>query len=202
MRWEIRLLPGPDDASAVPGPAPSGDVTATVATPSAPALPAARSGLFWWLCAAIVGVDQLTKALVVAMLPAYDSRPIIPGLLDLVHVHNAGVAFGLLNDLEPPFRWLLTTALALAALVGISYYARYIRAEERLARIGLSLILGGALGNLIDRVRQSYVVDFVDVYWHGWHFWAFNVADASITIGAILVFIDLLFLNRHAPDSP
>ncbi len=121
----------------------------------------------------------------------YDSSTIIPDFIDLVHVHNAGVAFGLLNDVDQPQRSLLTTALALAALVGIAYYARHIRAEERLARLGLSLILGGALGNLIDRVRQGYVVDFVDVYWRDWHFWAFNVADASITIGAILVFIDV-----------
>ena len=71
------------------------------------------------------------------------------------------------------------------------------RPEERLARIGLSLILGGAIGNLADRVRQSYVIDFMDVYFRGWHFWAFNVADACITIGAILVFIDLLFVTRH-----
>ena len=66
---------------------------------------------------------------------------------------------------------------------------------------GLSLILGGAVGNLIDRLRQGYVVDFVDVYWRGWHFWAFNVADASITIGAMLVFLDLLLVTRHASHS-
>lgn len=70
-----------------------------------------------------------------------------------------------------------------------------------MARIGLSLILGGAVGNLIDRLRVGYVDDFVDVYFRGWHFWAFNVADASITIGAILVFLDLLLVARHASDS-
>ena len=87
--------------------------------------------------------------------------------------------------------------LIIAALVGINYYARYIRAEERLARVGLSLILGGALGNLIDRLRQSYVVDFVDVYWRGWHFWAFNVADAAITIGVGLMILDILGVGRQ-----
>ena len=69
----------------------------------------------------------------------------------------------------------------------------------RTARVGLSLILGGALGNLIDRFHAGYVLDFVDVYWRGWHFWAFNVADASITIGAVLVFVDLLLVRRHVP---
>jgi signal peptidase II len=97
-----------------------------------------------------------------------------------------------------PFKPWVTTALAGLALAGIAFYARHVRHDERLARIGLSLILGGALGNLIDRLRQGYVIDFVDVYFRGWHFWAFNVADASITIGACLVFLDLLVVSRHA----
>ena len=87
------------------------------------------------------------------------------------------------------------------ALFGIAYYARHIKPDERLARVGLSLILGGAFGNLIDRLHAGYVVDFVDIYWRGWHFWAFNVADASITIGAILVFVELLLVKRHVSHS-
>jgi signal peptidase II len=117
--------------------------------------------------------------------------------VDLVHVQNAGVAFGLFNDVEHPLRSLFTIALALIALVGIGYYARQLRPEERVARIGLSLILGGAIGNLIDRVRQGFVTDFVDVYWHDWHFWAFNAADAAITIGATLIVVELFVSNRH-----
>jgi signal peptidase II len=155
-------------------------------------------GLSWGIVAATIGLDQVTKALVAALLPVYDSRTLIPNLVELVHVHNAGVAFGLLNSTDQPGRGLLTTALALLALAGIAYYARHIRPEERLARIGLSLILGGAVGNLIDRLRQGYVVDFVDVYWQDWHFWAFNVADAAITIGASLVFVEVIFFSRHA----
>jgi len=116
-------------------------------------------------------------------------------------VHNAGVAFGLMNEYQHPRRGLLTTSLAVLALAGIAYYARHVRSEERVARIGLSLILGGAIGNLLDRLGRGYVIDFVDVYWRGWHFWAFNVADAAISIGAVLVFIDLLFMNRHASRS-
>jgi signal peptidase II len=114
-------------------------------------------------------------------------------------VHNEGVAFGLMNGLDHPMTGLVTTGLALIALVSIAYYARFVRPEERLARLGLSLILGGAVGNLVDRLRQGFVVDFVDVYWRGWHFWAFNVADAAISVGACLIFIEVLFLNRHAP---
>jgi signal peptidase II len=158
-----------------------------------------RAGsLLWWAIALIVVADQLTKLLVQRFIPVFDAIPIIPGLLSLVHVHNAGVAFGIMNDMSHPFRSTLTTALALVALVGIVYYSRQVRREERLARLGLSLILGGAVGNLIDRARQGYVVDFVDVFWQDWHFWAFNVADAAITCGAILIFFELFFPSRHA----
>jgi signal peptidase II len=177
-------------------------VTDGAVAPDAPAdAPRVALRLFWSLALGIVALDQLTKALIRATIPLYESRPIIPGLFDLVHVHNAGVAFGLLNDVAHPVRSLTTTALAIVALIGIAYYARHIRDDERLARIGLSFILGGAIGNLADRLRQGFVVDFVDVYWRDWHFWAFNVADAAITIGAILIFVELLFPRRHASHS-
>jgi signal peptidase II len=164
----------------------------------AAAVAARRGGLFWSLAVATIVIDQITKFAVNAYVPLYGSKTIIPHLLDFVHVHNAGVAFGFMNDSEHAGRGLLTTGLAVLALAGIAYYARHVKAEERIARIGLSLILGGAVGNLIDRIWQGYVVDFVDVYWGTWHFWAFNVADAAITVGAILVFVDILFVSRHA----
>ncbi len=151
--------------------------------------------------AAIIVLDQLVKLAVVRSLPVYDSVNVIPHLLDLTYVRNTGVAFGLLNESTLPFKGLLTTSLAFVALGGIALYARQLQAHERWARLGLILILGGAFGNLIDRLRLGYVVDFVDVYWHNWHFWAFNVADAAITIGAVLVFLDLLLGNRHASRS-
>jgi signal peptidase II len=150
---------------------------------------------------AIIVADQASKLAIIATIPLFGSVQIIPNLFDLVHVHNPGVAFGFLNDLDSAYQKIVTTLLAVGALVGIGYYARHIRPDEKLARLGLSIILGGALGNLLDRLRLGYVTDFVDVYWGGWHFWAFNVADASITIGAILVFADLLLVSRHASDS-
>jgi signal peptidase II len=159
-----------------------------------------RFGLSLWVCAAVIAVDQLTKALVKSTLSPFESRTIIPGVLDFIHVQNTGVAFGILNDavMNQRVKALLTTALAALALIGIGFYARHVHHHEKLARVGLSLILGGAVGNLIDRLRVGYVLDYVDVYWRGWHFWAFNVADASITIGAVLVFLDLLLVTRHA----
>jgi len=169
-------------------------------SPLAPPDAAPRRPLrtLWWISLAVVVCDQVTKALVAANLPLYGSMTVIPHLVDLVHVRNEGVAFGFMNGLDHPQKSLLTTGLAVLALASIAYYARHVRAEERFARVGLTLILGGAVGNLFDRIRHGYVVDFVDVYWSGWHFWAFNVADAAITTGAALVFIELLFLNRHA----
>jgi signal peptidase II len=159
-----------------------------------------RPGLSWWLAAGVIVGDQVAKALVRASLPPFDSVTLIPGLLDFIHVENKGVAFGILNEyaMNDRFRAVLTTALAAVALVGIGLYARHVHHRERLARAGLSLILGGAIGNLIDRLRVGYVLDYVDVYWRGWHFWAFNIADASITIGAALVFLDLLLVAPHA----
>ena len=155
-----------------------------------------------WLVVGIILLDQITKWLVHGALPLYDSRTLIPGLVDLVHVRNEGVAFGLLNNLNLPYKAVLTTALAALALGVIGYYfSTQLQPHERLARIGLASIAGGAIGKLIDRVRQGYVLDFVDVYWGTWHFWAFNVADSAITVGAILVFADLLLVKRHVPDS-
>jgi len=162
---------------------------------------APRAGLFWWLSLLIIGVDQLAKAWVRSTVSLFESRPLIPGLVDLAHVRNEGVAFGLFNSSELQHKWVFTTALALAALAGVTYYARQMRPDERFARVGLSMILGGALGNLIDRVRSGYVLDFIDVYWRGWHFWAFNVADACISIGAIFVFAELLLVKPHASHS-
>lgn len=156
---------------------------------------------FWSVSVVLVAADQISKALVNASITLYDTTTVIPGFLDLVHVRNEGVAFGLLNSTDLPFKAVITTTLAVVALLGIAFYARQLRPREWVARLGLACILGGAVGNLIDRVRQGYVLDFVDVYWNTWHFWAFNVADASITIGAILVFVDLILVKPYASDS-
>jgi signal peptidase II len=194
--------PGSDETAALderqPGPVQPAAVPEAGAAAAADGVVHGRTGLLWLVALATVVADQASKALIRNTLPLYASKTLIPGFVDLVHVENAGVAFGFLNDATRAGRGVLTTALAVAALVGIAYYARHIRREEWLARIGLSLILGGAVGNLADRILQGFVVDFVDVYWRGWHFWAFNVADAAISVGAVLVFIELLFVNRHA----
>jgi signal peptidase II len=156
--------------------------------------------LAWRTMAAIVVADQITKWLVVEYVPIYSSVAVIPNLVDFVHVRNTGIAFGFLNDLNHAWQSGITTGLAVVALAGILLYAKQLTAEERWTRLGLSFILGGAVGNLIDRARLGFVVDFVDVYWHDWHFWAFNVADSAITIGAIFILIDLVVPQRHVSN--
>jgi signal peptidase II len=152
--------------------------------------------------AIVVLVDQLSKAVVRRALPLGDSRSIIPEFLDLTHVHNSGAAFGLLNAADFPYKPIVMIAIAAVALVAIAAYATQLGFHERMARFGLALILGGAFGNLIDRAVAGYVVDFVDVYWGSTHFWAFNVADSAITIGAILVLLDMLGLGRRHASHP
>ena len=152
--------------------------------------------------ASVVGVDQLTKEIIRRTLNLYDHVPVIPGFLDITHVQNTGAAFGLLNAADFPFKALLMIGIAGIALVAIAAYATQLGFHERLARFGLSLILGGAFGNLIDRALAGYVVDFVDVYWGNSLFWAFNIAVSAITIGAALVLLDMIGLGRqHASHS-
>jgi signal peptidase II len=150
----------------------------------------------------VLGLDQLTKQVVRQALPLHDTINLIPGLLDLTHVQNSGAAFGLLNAAEFPYKPAVMIGIAAIALVAIAAYGAQLGFHERMARIGLSLILGGAFGNLIDRALVGHVVDFVDVYWGTSHFWAFNVADAAITIGAVLVLLDMIGLGRHHASHP
>jgi len=150
----------------------------------------------------ILALDQLSKQIVLRTLPLHDTINIIPGLLDLTHVQNTGAAFGLLNAAEFPYKPAIMIGIAAIALVAIAAYGAQLGFHERIARFGLSLILGGAFGNLVDRAFIGHVVDFVDVYWGNSHFWAFNVADAAITVGAILVLLDMIGLGRHHVSHP
>ncbi len=149
----------------------------------------------------IVALDQLTKAIVRAELPLHSSVTVIAGLLDFTHVRNTGAAFGFLNAADFPLKTAMLSLVAAAALVGVGLYAASIEPHQRLARIGLALILGGAAGNLIDRVVAGSVVDFVDVYWRNYHFWAFNVADSAITIGVGIMILDMLGVGSHVSTT-
>ena len=150
------------------------------------------------IAAAILVADQITKAVVRSQFLLHQEQEVIPGLLNITRVHNTGAAFGMLNAVDLPMKTLLLGIVAAAALAGLAVYAATLPADQRLTRIGLAFIIGGAAGNLIDRVTAGYVLDFVDVYWNDWHFWAFNVADAAITLGVALMILELLAAGRHA----
>jgi signal peptidase II len=154
-----------------------------------------------WIASVVVAVDQITKALIRASIPLYGKVVVIPDLLDLTHVRNTGAAFGMLNSVDFPFKTVIIALVATAALIGIGIYAAGLSPHERVARLGLALILGGAAGNLIDRLVAGHVVDFVDVYWRDYHFWAFNVADSAITIGVTVMLADMIGLGRHVSKT-
>ena len=149
---------------------------------------------------AIVIADQVTKAVIRRALDLHESISIVPDVLALTRVHNTGAAFGMLNALDFPGKTVVLTLVATIALTGVAWYSSSVPASDRLARLGVACILGGAIGNLIDRATAGYVLDFVDASWRGWHFWAFNVADAAITVGVILMILDLLGLGRRASN--
>ena len=135
---------------------------------------------------AVALLDQTSKWLIVTVLPEHGVRTVVPGFFDIVHFRNRGAAFGFLNSPHIEWQFWLFLLAALVALWFIWSLARQ-ATYSRLFFIGLGLITGGALGNLIDRVRFRSVIDFLDVSFRGWHWPAFNLADSAICVGAALV---------------
>lgn len=175
--------------------------SASVAASDEAAESAPRRHLEIWLPLLVLVVDQVTKALIRQALPEHTSVSIIPGFLDLTHVRNTGAAFGILNTADFPFKAVVIPLIATAALVAVGLYSSSLAHHQRAARIGLALIIGGAAGNLIDRVLVGSVVDFVDVYWRTYHFWAFNVADSAITIGVSIMILDMIGIGTHVSKT-
>ena len=153
-----------------------------------------------WLAIALIVADQVSKAAVRASIPLYDTVEVIPGLLNLTHALNTGAAFGFLDRLDFAYKTVVVALLATSALAAIVFYAMTLGSETRLSRLALTLVVAGAVGNLIDRVVAGAVVDFVDVYLGTWHFWAFNVADTCISLGAVLLIFDMLRTGSHVPS--
>ncbi len=150
-----------------------------------------------WIAGLVVVFDQATKWLIRPRLELHQSIEVIPGVFNLTRVHNTGAAYGLLNDVDFPFKTLVMALVACAAIAGLAWWGATLEPDQQLARTGLAFVLGGAVGNLIDRISAGYVLDFVDVYYGGWHFWAFNVADAAITVGVALMLLDFLGLRTR-----
>ncbi len=145
----------------------------------------------------LLGVDQASKVLVASRLVPGESIEIVPGVVHFTLVRNTGMAFGLLSGIDIPLKSLLMTFLSIAALAAVVYYALRGPGGSRMTHAGLALILGGALGNIVDRARLGYVIDFVDVFYRDLHWPAFNVADSSICVGVGLLLLDSL--RRHEP---
>jgi signal peptidase II len=140
----------------------------------------------------VILADQLTKAAVVRWLPLHDSIPIVEGFLNLVHVRNPGAAFSLLADSPDWFRapfFIVVTLVAVGFLLGV---ARRLEPGDRGLRTALGAVLGGAVGNLIDRLAYGEVVDFIDVYWGKYHWPAFNVADSCISVAVAAILLQSL----------
>ena len=137
----------------------------------------------------VLVLDQWTKWLVEAHLPHHSAHELIPGFLNLTHVRNTGVAFGLFAS-EGGGNGLLLTLLGLGALAAVGIYFWFTPTRDRMLLTALALVVGGAVGNLIDRVSSGAVTDFIDVY-VGTHHWpSFNIADSAISIGIVLMAID------------
>ncbi|NIM58707.1 MAG: signal peptidase II [Candidatus Aminicenantes bacterium] len=143
----------------------------------------------------LLAADQLTKAIVAQKIPFLNSKSIIPGFFNLTHIRNRGAIFGFFSQSGSQFLYVVLTLASLAALALVILYFFKTPTSERLMIISLSLILAGALGNMIDRIFRGYVIDFMDFYVKKWHWPSFNIADASITIGAVII-IFLFFFRK------
>lgn len=154
------------------------------------------AGMLYWLGLAFVILiaDQFTKVLIVGFYHLGDSTP-VTSFFNVVRAHNSGAAFSFLSGASGWQRWFFTVIGMLAALL-ILWLLRS-HAGQKLFSCALACILGGAVGNVIDRIRFGYVVDFLDFHWRGWHFPAFNIADSAITIGAACLILDELLRVRR-----
>jgi signal peptidase II len=141
----------------------------------------------------IVLLDQFTKELILRYLPFNRTIPVIKGFFNITHIHNPGGAFGLMSNLSPTMRTIIFLFISSLAVGIIFYFYKKTPAKYSLLAVAFSLIFGGAIGNLIDRVRFGVVIDFLDFYMGKLHWPAFNIADSAITIGIGIFLYHLLF---------
>jgi len=164
---------------------------------SAPAFPWRDSGLrWWWISLAAIVLDQLTKFWIVASIPNGGSITVLP-VLNIFHTYNPGAAWSMFANAGGAQRWVFS-GLALVVSVVLVYWLRRLSlASQKLLIAGLTLILGGAIGNVLDRLRIGHVVDFVQVHWGDSFFPTFNVADSAISVGAAFVVLDALLEGQR-----
>jgi signal peptidase II len=148
---------------------------------------------------AVVILDQCTKYLIIKSFALYQSLTIIEHYFNIVHTRNKGIAFGLLSRQGSGIQVILLIITSLLAIAFIFYLLNSLSDKQKYAIVTLSLILGGAIGNLIDRIRWGEVIDFIDLHWYQYHWPAFNCADSAISIGLVLLLIGIptkKFLSR------
>lgn len=149
-----------------------------------------------WLSLLAIVLDQVSKLVVDKSMQLYESIPLVP-YFNLTYVHNTGAAFSFLSQAGGWQRWFFA-ALAVIISVVLSVWLARLQKHETLLALALSLVLGGAIGNLIDRLAYGYVIDFLDVYYNSWHWPAFNIADSAITLGVALMLAESIGLGKAA----
>ena len=159
-----------------------------------------RATRWLFLSACIVLADQISKSYIAQHFGEFEHISVLP-ILDITRMHNVGAAFSFLASASGWQRWLFI-GLAVVVSVGIVVWLLRLKSGGHgLLACGLALVLGGALGNLIDRIRLGHVIDFIHFHWKGAYFPAFNVADSAITVGAACLLLDALFEGRQKPDA-
>jgi signal peptidase II len=143
---------------------------------------------YLWISAVVVVLDQASKWAALKYLTRHVEVPLLP-FLNLTLVYNTGAAFGFLSGASG-WQNIFFIAVAIVASIIVVTMLRKLGTKDAQLAVALTLVLGGALGNLVDRLMHGYVIDFIDFYFRSWHFWTFNVADSAITIGAILLVLD------------
>lgn len=143
-----------------------------------------------WLSAIVIVLDQISKLIITELYVLGDSTPVF-SFFNIVRAHNTGAAFSFLAAESGWQRWFFAL-IAVAVSIMLVQWLRKLPTNDRFMAVALTLVLGGAIGNLIDRMVLGYVVDFLDFYWNGQHFPAFNIADSAITVGAVMLAVDVL----------
>jgi len=150
----------------------------------------------------VILIDQWTKQLIIDRFELGQTQPLVSGFFNLTYVRNTGAAFGMLRDAHPSFRVPFFMIVPMLALLVIGYVFYQLPAKDKKLSTAFSLVVGGAIGNLIDRIHYGYVIDFLDFHWkYVYHFPAFNVADSAICVGVAILMLDLAFRQEESVNA-
>lgn len=156
-----------------------------------------RTALVWiWISIVVILLDQYSKYWISTNFQIHDSFDLMPYLRVFVD-HNKGAAFSMLAQ-SPDLAFYLFSSFSALVVMGLLFWLFTLQSSSRWVAISIAFILGGAVGNLIDRVRFGYVIDFIDVYVNQWHWPIFNIADSAVCVGALMLVIDIIWLSRES----